>query len=59
MEERNVNNVPGCSLIEVDGSTIEFVAGSASHFLHEETIMLLNGMNKHLKFFECRDDYLW
>ncbi|KAJ8649942.1 hypothetical protein MRB53_002965 [Persea americana] len=51
MEEKKVKKVPGCSLIDVDGMVIEFVAGDSSHFQTEEMILLLLGINMQLKCF--------
>ncbi|XP_058090393.1 pentatricopeptide repeat-containing protein At5g66520-like [Magnolia sinica] len=53
MEEKKVKKVPGCSLIEVDGVVIEFVAGDMSHFLMENMMLLLLGMDKQLKSIGC------
>ncbi|KAF4350142.1 hypothetical protein G4B88_019271 [Cannabis sativa] len=55
MERKRVTKVPGCSLIEVDGSVNEFVAGDRSHVLMQEIISLLLAMDKHLKSI-CFDD---
>ncbi|GAV69551.1 PPR domain-containing protein/PPR_1 domain-containing protein/PPR_2 domain-containing protein [Cephalotus follicularis] len=49
MEEKNVRKIPGCSFIEVDGKVCEFVAGDRSHVLMEDTMLLLFGIDKHLK----------
>ncbi|CAN6481859.1 unnamed protein product [Victoria cruziana] len=49
MEEKKVKKTPGCSLIEVDGEVIEFVAGDKSHAFIEEVELLLHGMDKQLK----------
>ncbi|XP_010277322.1 PREDICTED: pentatricopeptide repeat-containing protein At5g66520-like [Nelumbo nucifera] len=56
MEEKNVRKVPGCSLIEVDGVVHEFIAGDKSHFVMEDIMLLLLGINKQLKSFGFDDD---
>lgn len=49
MEVKCVKKVPGCSLIELNGAVCEFVAGDRSHVLMDEILMLLLGVDKHLK----------
>ncbi|XP_031494060.1 pentatricopeptide repeat-containing protein At5g66520-like [Nymphaea colorata] len=49
MEQKKVKKTPGCSLIEVDGEVIEFVAGDKSHAFMKEVELLLYGMDKQLK----------
>ncbi|KAF8394398.1 hypothetical protein HHK36_020606 [Tetracentron sinense] len=56
MEEKRVTKVPGCSLIEVDGVVCEFVAGDKCHLLTEELLLLLLGIDKHLKSAGFEDD---
>ncbi|KAJ4960122.1 hypothetical protein NE237_020032 [Protea cynaroides] len=58
MEEKKVRKVPGCSLIEVDGVIREFVVGDWSHFLNEEAIFLLLGIDKQLKSLGLDDDFI-
>ncbi|XP_042500343.1 pentatricopeptide repeat-containing protein At5g66520-like [Macadamia integrifolia] len=58
MEEKKVKKVPGCSLIEVDGVIWEFVVGDRSHFIIEEVIFLLLGMDKQLKSFGLDDNFM-
>lgn len=53
MEEKKVKKVPGCSLIELDGMVVEFVAGDRSHYLMDKMSLLLLGMDKQLKSFGC------
>ena len=55
MERKKVTKVPGCSLIEVDGSVNEFVAGERSHLHMQEIISSLLAIDKHLKSI-CFDD---
>uniref|UniRef100_A0A7N0RIP0 Pentatricopeptide repeat-containing protein n=1 Tax=Kalanchoe fedtschenkoi TaxID=63787 RepID=A0A7N0RIP0_KALFE len=51
MEERKVKKVPGCSVIEMNGSVCEFVAGDQSHgVLMEDARLLLPGIVNNLKF---------
>ncbi|CAM8909193.1 unnamed protein product [Rhodiola kirilowii] len=50
MEEKNVNKIPGCSVIEVNGSVCEFVAGDQSHgILMEDVRLLLPAIVNNLK----------
>lgn len=56
MEEKKVKKVPGCSLIEVDGAVFEFVAGDMSHVFMDEIVLLLLGIDKHLKSLWSEDD---
>ena len=56
MEEKKVKKVPGCSLIEVDGVVFEFVAGDMSHVFMDEIVLLLLGIDKHLKSLWSEDD---
>ncbi|KAJ4706818.1 Pentatricopeptide repeat protein [Melia azedarach] len=56
MADKKVRKVPGCSLIEVDGAISEFVSGERSHMLMEEILLLLFGIEKHLKSLCSIDD---
>ncbi|KAG9442342.1 hypothetical protein H6P81_018196 [Aristolochia fimbriata] len=58
MGEKKMQKVPGCSLIEVDGVSFEFVAGHRSHFLMEEMMDVMHGMIKQLEPFGCNADAL-
>jgi len=41
--------VPGCSLVEVNGVAWEFVAGDWSHEQMEEIQLAVRGMDEHVK----------
>ena len=56
MEEKRVQKLPGCSLIEVDGVVFEFVAGDRSHAPMEEIMLMLLAIDTHLKFSRHHDD---
>ncbi|KAM3712610.1 hypothetical protein ACJW30_01G195400 [Castanea mollissima] len=56
MEEKRVQKLPGCSLIEVDGVVCEFVAGDRSHALMEEIMLMLLAIDTRLKFSRHDDD---
>ncbi|KDO57336.1 hypothetical protein CISIN_1g010881mg [Citrus sinensis] len=56
MEDNEVRKVPGCSLIEVDGVVCEFVSGERTNVLMEEIVLLLFGIDKHLKSLCFFDD---
>lgn len=56
MEDNEVRKEPGCSLIEVDGVICEFVSGERTNVLMEEIVLLLFGIDKHLKSLCFFDD---
>ncbi|XP_068640862.1 pentatricopeptide repeat-containing protein At5g66520-like [Aristolochia californica] len=58
MGEKKMQKVPGCSLIEVDGESFEFVAGHRSHFLMEDMMGLMHGIIKQLESVRCNADAL-
>lgn len=49
MEEKNIRKVPGCSAIEAGGVVREFVAGNKSRLLTGESMLMLLGIDQHLK----------
>lgn len=49
MEEKKVKKEPGCSLIEVDGVVLEFVAGDRSHDHIKGIDFVSSRIDKHLK----------
>ncbi|OAY75182.1 Pentatricopeptide repeat-containing protein [Ananas comosus] len=51
MEEKNVQKVPGCSMIEVDGVAREFVAGDRSHLKTSDVVLALKAMDEQMKSF--------
>ncbi|XP_021277549.1 pentatricopeptide repeat-containing protein At5g66520-like [Herrania umbratica] len=56
MGEKKVRKVPGCSLIEIDGRLCEFIVGDRSYLLMEEVMLILLGIDNHLKFLWLDDD---
>ncbi|EOY32166.1 Pentatricopeptide repeat protein isoform 2 [Theobroma cacao] len=56
MGEKKVRKVPGCSLIEIDGRLCEFIVGDGSYLLMEEVVLILLGIDNHLKFLWLDDD---
>ncbi|XP_039062458.1 pentatricopeptide repeat-containing protein At5g66520-like [Hibiscus syriacus] len=50
MGTKKVRKEPGCSLIEIGGRMSEFVAGDMSHLLVEDVMLVLLGIDNHLKF---------
>uniref|UniRef100_A0A2P2PNX2 Pentatricopeptide repeat-containing protein n=1 Tax=Rhizophora mucronata TaxID=61149 RepID=A0A2P2PNX2_RHIMU len=58
MKKRNMNKIPGCSLIEVDGMVHEFYKGDKSHRKSRELYQLLQGMTVHLRDYGSFDTLL-
>ncbi|KAM7529459.1 hypothetical protein LguiB_032869 [Lonicera macranthoides] len=56
MEEKKVQKVPGCSMIEVEGRVCEFVAGVRSNVLMGKIYLLSLGIENHLRSFWVGDD---
>ncbi|XP_058112334.1 putative pentatricopeptide repeat-containing protein At3g15930 [Magnolia sinica] len=50
MTDRGIQKTPGCSLIEMNGSVHEFVAGDRSHLQSDEIYSKLDEMARDLKF---------
>lgn len=49
MLERGISKVPGCSSIELDGVSYEFIAGNASHGSKRELYEMLEEMGNRLR----------
>ncbi|KAH7572065.1 hypothetical protein JRO89_XS04G0196200 [Xanthoceras sorbifolium] len=49
MRKRKIDQVPGCSLIEVDGVVHEFLAGDRSHEKTEEIYLMWEEITKKIK----------
>ncbi|PPD84590.1 hypothetical protein GOBAR_DD18478 [Gossypium barbadense] len=56
MGAKKVKKVPGCSSIEIDGSVSEFIAGDMSYLRVEDVMLVLLGIDNHLKFLLLADD---
>ncbi|KAL8132772.1 pentatricopeptide repeat-containing protein At5g66520-like [Apium graveolens] len=58
MVEKEVKKVPGCSLIEIDGGVVEFIAGNRCHPLIKEIELLWVQSDMHLKSLSLDTDVL-
>ncbi|KAG4187069.1 hypothetical protein ERO13_A08G082862v2 [Gossypium hirsutum] len=56
MGAKKVRKVPGCSSIEIDGSVSEFIAGDMSYLRVEDVMLVLLGIDNHLKCLFLADD---
>ncbi|MBA0577186.1 hypothetical protein Golob_025237 [Gossypium lobatum] len=56
MGVKKVRKVPGCSSIEIAGSVSEFVAGDMSYLRVEDVMLVLLGIDNHLKFLLLAED---
>ncbi|XP_010096577.2 pentatricopeptide repeat-containing protein At2g20540 [Morus notabilis] len=54
MKNRGIEKVPGCSSVQIDVTVHEFIAGEKIHPQMKEIHLVLEKINKHLYYPECK-----